>query len=222
MEKKVRDAIKAKGFGQSHIVLLDALLKLRQVCCDPRLLSLPEAKDSHGHSAKLDVLMDLIDNVLMEGRRVLVFSQFTRMLDIIETTIQEKGYDYLKLTGKTQNRAELVRDFQSGKAPIFLISLRAGGTGLNLTQADTVIHYDPWWNPAVQDQATDRSHRIGQENPVFVYKLITEGTVEEAILNLQENKRQLVEGVLGNPNSGNLKLSEKDLEVFFSPLDEAM
>jgi len=218
MEKKVRDAIAKQGLGRSHIMLLDALLKLRQVCCDPRLLSLPEASMAHGASAKLDTLMELIDNLMEEGRRVLVFSQFTSMLKLIEEQLTARDYIYLKLTGHTQNRQALVRDFQEGKAPIFLISLKAGGTGLNLTRADTVIHYDPWWNPAVEDQATDRSHRIGQENPVFVYKLITVGTVEESILKMQEKKRQLVDGILANHVTGSMTLTDDDIAQFFMPL----
>lgn len=218
MEKKVRDAIARQGLGKSHILLLDALLKLRQVCCDPKLLSMPEATIAHGTSCKLDVLMELLDNLVEEGRRVLVFSQFTSMLKLIEELLIAKQYDYLKLTGQTQNRQALVEQFQQGNTPIFLISLKAGGTGLNLTRADTVIHYDPWWNPAVEDQATDRTHRIGQENPVFVYKLITSGTVEEAILGMQEKKRQLVDGILSADASKSMSLSEDDLNQFFMPL----
>ncbi len=218
MEKKVRDAIAKQGLGKSHILLLDALLKLRQVCCDPRLLSLPEATIAHGTSSKLEALMELLDNLVEEGRRVLVFSQFTSMLKLIEEELVARNYEYLKLTGQTQNRQALVENFQEGKVPIFLISLKAGGTGLNLTRADTVIHYDPWWNPAVEDQATDRTHRIGQENPVFVYKLITSGTVEEAILGMQERKRQLVDGILSSDASKTMTLSEADLEQFFMPL----
>lgn len=218
MEKKVRDAIAMQGLGKSHIVLLDALLKLRQICCDPRLLSLPEAKIAHGTSSKLDALMDLLDNLVEEGRRVLVFSQFTSMLQLIEEAITAKGYQYLSLTGQSKNRQDLVDRFQEGNIPIFLISLKAGGTGLNLTRADTVIHYDPWWNPAVEDQATDRTHRIGQENPVFVYKLITSGTVEEAILSMQERKRQLVEGILSSETAKTTALTEADIAQFFAPI----
>jgi SNF2 family DNA or RNA helicase len=219
MEKKVRDAIAKQGLGKSHILLLDALLKLRQVCCDPRLLTLPEAAIAHGTSSKLETLMELLDNLVEEGRRVLVFSQFTSMLKLIEEQLNERKYDYLKLTGQTQNRQALVEQFQKGTIPIFLISLKAGGTGLNLTRADTVIHYDPWWNPAVEDQATDRTHRIGQENPVFVYKLITAGTVEEAILGMQERKRQLVDGILSSDASKTVALTEADLDQFFMPLN---
>lgn len=218
MEKKVREAIAKQGLGKSQIVLLDALLKLRQVCCDPQLLSLPEAAMAHGNSAKLDTLMELLDNLMEEGRSVLVFSQFTSMLKLIETQLIARQYGYLKLTGQTQNRQALVRRFQDGEAPVFLISLKAGGTGLNLTRADTVILYDPWWNPAVQDQATDRSHRIGQENPVFVYKLITAGTVEEAILDIQEKKRALFDGVISNQTDGGIGLTDADITQFFVPL----
>lgn len=218
MEKKVRDAIAKQGLGKSQIVLLDALLKLRQICCDPRLLSLPEAAMAYGNSAKLDTLMELLDSLMEEGRSVLVFSQFTSMLALIEKQLIERKYGYLKLTGQTQNRQDLVRRFQAGEAPIFLISLKAGGTGLNLTRADTVILYDPWWNPAVQDQATDRSHRIGQQNPVFVYKLITEGTVEEAILAIQEKKRALFNGILANQTDGGIGLTDVDVAQFFVPL----
>ena len=218
MEKKVRDAIASQGFGKSHIVLLDALLKLRQVCCDPRLLSLPEASMAHGTSVKLSTLMELLDNLMEEGRHVLVFSQFTSMLKLIEKELIARKYGYLQLTGQTQNRQSVVRDFQAGKAPIFLISLKAGGTGLNLTRADTVIHYDPWWNPAVEDQATDRSHRIGQENPVFVYKLISTGTVEDAILGMQAKKRQLFEGILSSHLPENMALTDADIAKFFAPL----
>lgn len=218
MEKRVRDAIAASGLGRSHIVFLDALLKLRQVCCDPRLISMPEAEMAHGSSAKLDVLMELIDSLMEEGRRVLVFSQFTSMLSLIEARINERQYQYLKLTGQTQNRQAIVRDFQDGLAPIFLISLKAGGKGLNLTRADTVIHYDPWWNPAVEDQATDRSHRIGQENPVFVYKLIVSGSVEEVMLQMQEKKRQLYNSVFIEQTAGMMQLTEDDVQQFFMPL----
>lgn len=218
MEKKVRDAITRQGIGKSHIVLLDALLKLRQVCCDPRLLTIPEAQMAHGNSAKLDTLMELLDNLLAEGRRVLVFSQFTSMLALIEEEIKLRRYGYLKLTGQTTNRQQLVNTFQEGNTPIFLISLKAGGTGLNLTSADTVIHFDPWWNPAAEDQATDRSHRIGQENPVFVYKLITNGTVEEAILAMQSKKRQLIEGVLSEQAGEMTALTANDIEQFFMPI----
>ena len=219
MEKKVRDAIVASGLARSHIVFLDALLKLRQVCCDPRLVSQPEAEMAYGSSAKLDVLMELVDLLMEEGRRVLIFSQFTSMLKLIEEKLNERQYAYLKLTGQTQNRQAIVHDFQNGVAPIFLISLKAGGKGLNLTRADTVIHYDPWWNPAVEDQATDRSHRIGQENPVFVYKLITAGTVEEVMLQMQNQKRQLYNSVFLDKAAASMQLTETEIGQFCAPLE---
>ncbi|MCX7091020.1 MAG: DEAD/DEAH box helicase [Legionellales bacterium] len=220
MEKKVREAIASQGLGKSQIVLLDALLKLRQICCDPRLLSFPEAVMAHGESAKLDTLMGLLDNLIEEGRKVLVFSQFTSMLRLIEERLVERQYTYLKLTGQTQQRQELVDRFQAGEASVFLISLKAGGTGLNLTRADTVILYDPWWNPAVQDQAAGRSHRIGQDNPVFIYKLVVAGTVEEAILSMQVRKKELVDSILSNHPTPHLGWTMEDIDYFFSPLKE--
>ncbi len=194
MEKKVRDAIAAQGLARSHITILDALLKLRQVCCDPRLLSGKVAAKSQ-RSAKLEMLMELLPEMLEEGRRVLLFSQFTSMLGLIEAELKQRKIAYSKLTGQTRKRDEAIERFRSGEVGLFLISLKAGGVGLNLVEADTVIHYDPWWNPAVESQATDRAHRIGQDKPVFVYKLITEGTVEEKILAMQQRKRRLAEGV---------------------------
>ncbi len=194
MEKKVQDAVKNKGLGSSHITILDALLKLRQVCCDPSLLKIDEAKKVQ-ESAKLELFLDLIDELLAENRKILVFSQFTSMLKIIEEKIIDKKVSYTKLTGSTKNREEVIDKFTNGEADIFLISLKAGGVGLNLTQADTVIHYDPWWNPAVENQATDRAYRIGQTKPVFVYKLIVENTIEQKILDLQKKKQALQDGI---------------------------
>jgi len=221
-EQSVRDAIAKQGLGKSHLILLDALLKLRQICCDPRLLSLPEASVANDSSAKLLACMELLDNLMEESRTVLIFSQFTSMLELIEKELNKRQYPYFKLTGKTQNRQSLVKRFQAGEVPIFLISLKAGGTGLNLTQADTVIHYDPWWNPAVEDQATDRSHRIGQQKPVFVYRLITTGTVEEVMMSMQSRKRLLFQGIL-SPEMGNktTDITASDIDQFFMPLIDA-
>ncbi len=160
MHQKMRDAIAAKGMARSHIIILEALLKLRQCCCDPRPMKLGVA-NKVGHPAKPELLMDILPELVEEGRRILLFSQFTTMLALIEAELERRGLPYVKLTGQTRNRAEPVDRFQAGQVPIFLISLKAGGTGLNLTAADTVIHYDPWWNPAVENQATDRAHRIG-------------------------------------------------------------
>ena len=200
MEKKVREAIKGKGLSRSHITILDALLKLRQVCCDPSLLSLDAAKKVK-ESAKLELFLELMEELQLEGRKVLVFSQFTSMLSILETEIKKCKYSYTKLTGSTRKRDEAIEAFTKGDANIFLISLKAGGVGLNLVEADTVIHYDPWWNPAVENQATDRAYRIGQDKPVFVYKLIVENSIEEQILKLQEKKRVLQDSIYeGNAN----------------------
>ncbi len=217
MDKKLRREIGNKGLARSHIMILDALLKLRQVCCDPRLLSLPQAakvKDS----AKLELLMELLPEMIEEGRRILLFSQFTRMLGLIETELQGRGIAYTKLTGQTRRRDEAIARFQEGGVPVFLISLKAGGVGLNLTAADTVIHYDPWWNPAVENQATDRAHRIGQDKAVFVYKLITEETVEDKIMALQRHKQALTEAIYTGTQSG-ARLTAEDLKALLEPLE---
>jgi superfamily II DNA or RNA helicase len=197
MEKKVRQAIADKGLAKSHIIVLDALMKLRQVCCDPRLLPKGTRGAAGTPSAKFSLLFDLLPELLEEGRRILLFSQFTTMLGLIERELDRRSITYTKLTGQTRKREQAIERFRSGETNLFLISLRAGGVGLNLVEADTVIHYDPWWNPAVEHQATDRAHRIGQDKPVFVYKLITEGTVEEKILALQKRKHELAQSVVG-------------------------
>ena len=222
MDQRVREEIAARGFSRSHIIILDALLKLRQVCCDPRLLKLTAAKKVK-ERAKLDLLMEMLPELVSEGRRILVFSQFTSMLELIETELAREKLDYVKLTGDTQNREEVVRRFQDGEVPIFLISLKAGGVGLNLTAADTVIHYDPWWNPAVENQATDRAHRLGQTKNVFVYKLVVAGSIEEKILALQEKKAELAAGILSEDASSLAKFGEADIAALLAPLpdDEA-
>jgi superfamily II DNA or RNA helicase len=220
MEKRVRDAIASQGLARSQITILDALLKLRQTCCDPRLLKLPAASRVQG-SAKLELLMDLVPEQLEEGRRILLFSQFTSMLALIEVELFKRGIRYAKLIGQTRKRDEAVDTFRSGAVDLFLISLKAGGVGLNLTEADTVILYDPWWNPAVEAQAADRAHRIGQDKPVFVYKLVTEQTVEERILALQEKKRALAEGVYREGSGeADLTFSAADLQDLFAPLGQ--
>jgi len=219
MDKKVRDEIARSGVGRSQIIILDALLKLRQVCCDLRLINMPiTAKALRSGSGKLVSLMEMLEELLSEGRKILLFSQFTSMLALIEEELQQRGYGYSLLTGETTDRRTPVRDFQSGKVPLFLISLKAGGTGLNLTAADTVIHFDPWWNPAVENQATDRAYRIGQNKPVFVYKLIARGTVEEKIQALQQEKAALAGAVLEGGTTGGLKLEQSDIEALFAPL----
>ncbi|GMV27961.1 MAG: hypothetical protein AMXMBFR59_00860 [Rhodanobacteraceae bacterium] len=212
--ERVREAIRERGLAQSGIVVLDALLKLRQVCCDPRLVKLERARKAP-ESAKLDLLLDLLRELVAEGRRVLVFSQFAEMLELIEQSLSAESIPFQTLTGQTRNRAELVDGFQSGRVPVFLISLKAGGVGLNLTMADTVIHYDPWWNPAVEAQATDRAHRIGQDKPVFVYKLICTGTVEEKIQDMQQRKADLAQAVLEGGTTQALRFDENDLAELF-------
>ncbi len=215
MEEKVRNAIKGKGLSRSHITILDALLKLRQVCCHPDLLKLESAKGIHD-SAKLEMFLELIDELQSEGRKVLVFSQFTTMLSILEQEIVKRKISYTKLTGATRKREEAIEKFTKGDAQIFLISLKAGGVGLNLVEADTVIHYDPWWNPAVENQATDRAYRIGQDKPVFVYKLIIEDSVEEKILALQEQKKKLSNSLFNEQEEGVTALNSESLLELFS------
>jgi len=217
MHERVKAEVDRKGLSRAHIIILDALLKLRQICCHPQLLKLPSAQKVQ-ESAKLELLLDLLPEMIEEGRRVLLFSQFTSMLALIETAVTKLKIPYAQLTGQTRDRATPVAQFQNDEVPLFLISLKAGGTGLNLTAADTVIHYDPWWNPAVENQATDRAHRIGQDKKVFVYKLMTVGTVEEKIAAMQVRKRELVEGLLNEERPDNLKLTANDLDVLFSPL----
>jgi len=217
MHERVKAEVDRKGLSRAHIIILDALLKLRQICCHPQLLSLPSAQKVK-ESAKFELLMDLLPEMIEEGRRILLFSQFTSMLAIIESALKQEKIPYLRLAGDTLDRATPVARFQGGEVPLFLISLKAGGTGLNLTAADTVIHYDPWWNPAVENQATDRAHRIGQDKRVFVYKLMTVGTVEEKIVALQARKRELVEGLLNEERRESVKLTAEDLDVLFAPL----
>ncbi len=218
MEDKVRKTIATKGLARSHITILDALLKLRQVCCDPRILSLKQAKKVE-ESAKLDLLMDMLPKMVEEGRRVLIFSQFTKMLGLIEKEIIAHHISYTKLTGQTRKRDEVIDKFKQGKADVFLISLKAGGVGLNLTEADTVIHYDPWWNPAAENQATDRAHRIGQDKAVFVYKLVVENSVEEKIIAMQDKKKALADAVYQQgEKKDELVITSDDMQALFTPL----
>jgi len=219
MQKKVRDSVATIGVAKSQIIVLDALMKMRQVCCDPRLL---KQMDTTGvKSAKMEMLREFVPEMVEEGRKILIFSQFAEMLRLIEGLCDELGLPYVKLTGQTRDRITPVESFQNGEVPIFLISLKAGGTGLNLTAADTVIHFDPWWNPAAEDQATDRAHRIGQDKPVFVYKLTTIGTVEEKILDMQDRKRELAKSVHGSSGKRSALWTEEELQSLFEPLANA-
>ncbi|NCC21775.1 MAG: DEAD/DEAH box helicase [Alphaproteobacteria bacterium] len=217
MHEKIRREIASKGLARSHIMVLDALLKMRQVCCDPRLLKMESAKKSRAGSAKLETLMEMLPGMIEDGRRILLFSQFAQMLGLIEDACLASQIPYVKITGSTKDRMTPIQTFQNGEVPLFLISLKAGGTGLNLTAADTVIHYDPWWNPAVERQATDRAHRIGQDKPVFVYKLLTTGTVEEKIQQLQERKQALADALFDPAQTSGGKLTEKDIAALFEP-----
>jgi superfamily II DNA or RNA helicase len=268
MHQRIQEVVRQQGLARSQITILDALLKLRQVCCDPRLVNTDvgesrgrrepggsdrgrhdgaggdgqgrgrhdevggngqgrsrphEAADSdersavRAPSAKLEWLATVLPELVAEGRRILLFSQFTSMLRLIESLVTQLAIPYCLLTGETMDRTAVVERFQSGEIPLFLISLKAGGTALNLTAADTVIHYDPWWNPAVEAQATDRAHRIGQTKSVFVYKLIAENTVEERMLQLQADKRALAGRLYTDKSAAPTALGAKDLEMLFAP-----
>lgn len=218
-DEQVRRVLQRQSFAGAQITILDALLKLRQVCCDPYLVKgskMPATMER----AKMALLCDMLPELVAEGRRVLVFSQFTEMLALVAAELETLALPFLALTGDTPVRARgaLVAQFQARAAPVFLLSLKAGGVGLNLTAADTVIHLDPWWNPAVERQATDRAHRIGQDQPVFVYKFVVEGSIEERMLALQERKAALAEGVLGSDAAAAVKFSAEDLRGLLAPL----
>ncbi|MGB2429159.1 MAG: DEAD/DEAH box helicase [Akkermansiaceae bacterium] len=224
MDKHVRQAMAIRG-QEAQIVFLDALLKLRQICCHPHLLQNAELETTvdklevaAAQSAKFEHLKELLETLRKENRKVLLFSQFTSMLDIIEQHLTSEAISYLKLTGASKNRQELVEQFQAGEAEVFLISLKAGGTGLTLTNADTVIHYDPWWNPAAENQATDRAYRIGQDKPVFVHKLICKGTVEQRIQQMQEKKSNVADSIL-TASINQLKLDDDVLTKLFAPIE---
>ena len=188
---------------------LTQLLRLRQTCCDPRLIN---AELENHRSSKMNAFRELLYNCLEGGHRMLVFSQFVKMLQLLRAELQSASLPFCYLDGSTTDRMAQVDRFQEDEnIPVFLISLKAGGTGLNLTGADVVLHFDPWWNPAAEAQATDRAHRIGQDKQVTVYKLITSGTVEEKVLGLQRGKRKLLEQVFDESEAANLSLSVNDL-----------
>jgi superfamily II DNA or RNA helicase len=206
----------------SLISVLDAMLKLRQVCCDPRLVKGVEMAP-HTEQAKLEWLREHLPDFVAQGRRLLVFSQFTEMLDLVSAELDVLQLPHVRLTGQTPaaQRGEIVRRFQAQEVPLLLASLKAGGVGLNLTAADTVIHIDPWWNPAVQAQASARAHRIGQTLPVFVYQLVAEGSIEERMLELQASKRALADGLLGSDEGTALrKFSAPEIERLLAPLGD--
>ncbi len=218
--KEVLDAVGAQGLARSRMLVLNVLLRLRQVCCDLRLLKLepqtsPAATpvSADNSSGKLDLFGELLEEVIDGGHRVLVFSQFVSMLSLLKERLGEENIPFSYLDGSTPDRAKVVNEFQSNPAiPVFLISLKAGGVGLNLTGADTVIHFDPWWNPAVEDQATDRAHRIGQTKVVTSYKLIARDTVEEKILTLQNRKRELIRATIAGEDEFATALSWNEIQ----------
>ncbi|MEC5160170.1 MULTISPECIES: DEAD/DEAH box helicase [unclassified Janthinobacterium] len=222
-DKQVRSVLQRRGFTGSQIRIMDALLKLRQVCCDPLLLK-GEAAPKSTERAKVEMLRDMLPNLVAEGRRILLFSQFTEMLSLIEKELDALRLPWLSLTGKTPpaQRGALVARFQSKTVPILLVSLKVGGVGLNLTAADTVIMLDPWWNPAVEEQAIARAYRIGQDQPVFVYKLVIEGSIEERILELQARKSALTEGILGSDAALAPKFDAAELNALLAPLGSSL
>jgi non-specific serine/threonine protein kinase len=216
LKEQVLQDVDEKGIAQSQISILDALLKLRQICCHPRLLKLDvPGVSTNVSSGKFEAFKDLVTSIIDDGHKVLVFSQFVQMLHIIRNWLNMVEIPYCYLDGTSKDRFEQVDRFNNTpEIPIFLISLKAGGTGLNLTSADYVIHYDPWWNPAVEDQATDRTHRIGQTRQVFSYKMICENTVEEKILKLQESKKGIADSIIPGQSAWK-SLTRADLEMLF-------
>jgi len=213
IKNDINHEIEVNGFEKSRMMILASLTRLRQVCCHPSTF----VENYEGGSGKLNLLLDLLRQSIEGGHRILVFSQFTSMLKIIEDELKEEGIEYFYLDGATplEERRNTVKRFNNGEAKVYLISLKAGGTGLNLTGADMVIHYDPWWNPAVEDQATDRVYRIGQKNVVNVMKLITKGTIEEKIYKLQERKKDLSDSVIQSGEVFINKLTREEIESLF-------
>lgn len=205
--------VETEGLNGARMKILEGLLRLRQISNHPALV------DEHfrGESGKFELILDTLETLKTEGHKALVFSQFVQMLLLVRKELDERSIPYLYLDGQTQDRQERVDEFQNNpQIPFFLISLRAGGLGLNLTAADYVIHIDPWWNPAVEMQATDRTHRIGQEKPVFVYRLIARDSVEEKIVQLQDKKRDLVDQLISTENGFFKDLTSEDIKILFS------
>lgn len=214
---EINSKVKEKGFEKSNLEILSVLTRLRQICCQPSVF----IDNYEGESGKMLALDNIIEESLGSGHRLLVFSQFTSILKDISVRLNKSGIKYMYLDGHTkmEDRGEMVNAFNEGKGQVFLISLKAGGTGLNLTGADVVIHYDPWWNPAVEEQASDRAHRIGQKKTVEVIKLITKGTIEEKIFELQEKKKEIIKSVMTMDNSEEKlisRMSEEELREILS------
>ncbi|MDI6601214.1 MAG: SNF2 helicase associated domain-containing protein [Thermoanaerobacteraceae bacterium] len=214
IKDEIGKEIDRNGFEKSKIKVLAGLTRLRQICCHPGMF----LEGYSGGSGKLDLLMETVEDIKDGGKRALLFSQFTSALNIISKELDKRGITYFYLDGsvKSGDRFDMVKRFNEGERDIFLISLKAGGTGLNLTGADTVIHFDPWWNPAVEDQATDRAHRIGQKNVVQVIKLISQGTIEEKIIDLQNKKRDMVNSVIDSEETFISSLTEDDIKELFA------
>jgi SNF2 family DNA or RNA helicase len=213
LRPKVSDIIESKGAGRGRMEILSAMTELRQICCHPSLVM----NEYRGGSGKEELLLEILPEMIGNGRRILLFSQFTSMLKLIRPRLEEQGYTTMYLDGDTPagDRLNLTERFNQGEGQVFLISLRAGGSGLNLTGADLVIHYDPWWNPAAEDQATDRAHRIGQTRQVEVIRLITHDTVEEQVAALGERKRKLFDRLITPGEEMVTALTEQDIRSLF-------
>ena len=210
--RRLTDMVASVGFQKSRMEVFKTLMRLRQTCCHLDLLKL-EGLASKAPSGKLDMFMELIDEAMDGGHRILVFSQFVSMLSILRREMEQQGIRYCYLDGATKDRLAVVQSFNVDRdIPVFLISLKAGGTGLNLTGADMVVHFDPWWNPAVEDQASDRAHRIGQKRTVYCVKLITKGTVEEKVLAMQEKKRLVIDAALASDEQVMGKMTWEDVQ----------
>jgi superfamily II DNA or RNA helicase len=207
LEEKLTGLFAEQGLQKSKLAFLEALLKLRQICCHPKLIE----PDTQAGSAKLEWLATHLPLMLSLGRKVIIFSQFTSALDLIAQRLEQININFSLLTGQTRHRDKVIDEFTSGETSVFLISLKAGGTGLNLTQADTVIHFDPWWNPAVEKQATDRAYRIGQINPVFVYKLIMSNSIEQKVFKMQQDKQALVDALFTDKSMSFTKFDEQQM-----------
>jgi SNF2 family DNA or RNA helicase len=211
LRKRLKEAVEENALGQSRIEILAGLTRLRQICDHPGLIH-PQYRSADGLSGKLELFEELLDECLDGGHKVLVFSQFTRMLSILRGRLDNRRTPYCSLEGQTVDRQSVVDQFnQSPGISVFLISLKAGGYGLNLTSADTVILFDPWWNPMVEDQAADRAHRFGQQRAVTVYRLITQGTIEEKMELLQSKKRSRFDRVVNQTDDHHGALSLDDL-----------
>ena len=214
---QIFEQVEKEGLPKTRLKILEALTYLRQIACHPAIL------DQSVHlqeSGKVQLLDEMLEEILQEGHKVLVYSQFVRFLTLIRKIVEKRNWKYEYLDGSTRKRERHVRNFQENSAvKLFLLSLKAGGLGLNLTAADYVIHLDPWWNPAVEQQATDRVHRIGQENRVFVYKYIVKNSVEEKILQLQQKKKELSDTLITSEKGLIKQLSPEDLEMIFQPVE---